>query len=381
MVRMMTLDEFLQKAIERYGEFYDYSKVIWRGTKYNVIIVCPYHGEFSQRPSRHLEAIYGCPGCGFDNKERKAGSKSLAERGRDFVTRATAKYNGKFDYSRVDYRGHDIHVEIVCIDHGSFKQTPTTHLGNSIHGCSKCADVVGGELHKLTTEEFIQKGTETHGNRYDYSKSAYVSSKDKLIIICRKHGEFLQLPTNHYKYGCEQCADDERLVYVDEFMERVHEKHGNMYDYSKTKYRILSEMITIICPEHGEFRQLAGSHMDGAGCPHHKGSRGVLIISKWLNDNNIPFVREYRFADCRNVYPLPFDFYIPSMNALIEYDGEQHFRPIDYYGGEGGFAQRQFNDAIKNNYATRENIPLLRIRFDLPTGLFDSALIEFVMGL
>ena len=72
-------------------------------------------------------------------------------------------------------------------------------------------------------------------------------------------------------------------------------------------------------------------------------------------------IKEYAFDDCRNIYPLRFDFYIPSINTCIEYDGEQHYRPVEYFGGEEAFKQRIINDNIKTQYCKDNNIRLVRI--------------------
>jgi very-short-patch-repair endonuclease len=61
---------------------------------------------------------------------------------------------------------------------------------------------------------------------------------------------------------------------------------------------------------------------------------------------------------------LPFDFYIPEFNMCIEYDGEQHFKAVDYFGGEDGLKIRQIHDRIKTDYCNSNNILLLRIRYD-----------------
>jgi len=70
------------------------------------------------------------------------------------------------------------------------------------------------------------------------------------------------------------------------------------------------------------------------------------------------------FDSCRSVYVLPFDFYLPEQNICIEYDGEQHYKVIKYWGGENGFLMRQKRDKIKTDYCKDNNIKLIRIRYD-----------------
>lgn len=91
-------------------------------------------------------------------------------------------------------------VCIICPKHGEFWQTPSGHLSGK--GCPKCYK----ESRSSTTEEFINKAREIHGNKYDYSKVNYVNAYTKVCIICPKHGEFWQIPANHLNgHGCPNC--------------------------------------------------------------------------------------------------------------------------------------------------------------------------------
>ena len=119
---------------------------------------------------------------------------------------------------------------------------------------------------KLTTEEFIKKAREVHGDKYDYSKVEYVFNKTEVCIICREHDEFWQKPKNHLSgYGCPICSGRKKMRTSD-FIKKARSVHGEKYDYSKVEYNGNSEKVCIICPEHGEFWQRAGEHLKGKGC-------------------------------------------------------------------------------------------------------------------
>lgn len=90
-------------------------------------------------------------------------------------------------------------------------------------------------------------------------------------------------------------------------------------------------------------------------------SKGAKAVLDYLLDIKVQFICEKRFNDCRYKNTLPFDFYLPQHNLLIEYDGRQHFEPIKHFGGLKSFKLRQKRDAIKNQYAKDNNIKLLRI--------------------
>jgi len=226
-------------------------------------------------------------------------------------------------------------------------------------------------MRKLTTNEFIQKAIKIHGNKYDYSKVDYKGSKISVCIICSKHGEFWQIPNYHisssYKEikgcGCPNCYNDERSFKqrrtLNEFINIAKLIHGNKYDYSKVNYINSQTKIEIICPIHGSFWQYPTSHLVGKGCYRCKFSKGEKFIELYLKESNIKFIPQYRFKDCRNKLPLPFDFYLPDYNICIEYDGKQHFNKESLWYSESIIK----NDEIKNEYCKNNNIILLRISY------------------
>ena len=118
-----------------------------------------------------------------------------------------------------------------------------------------------------TIEQFILKANKIHNNKYDYSKTNYIDSKTKVCIICSIHGEFNQDPSNHLRgCGCPNCSN----VYIpttNEWIEKAKEIHCNKYIYNKVKYLNTYTKVTIVCPEHGNFKQTPANHLKGHGCP------------------------------------------------------------------------------------------------------------------
>ena len=107
---------------------------------------------------------------------------------------------------------------------------------------------------------------------------------------------------------------------------------------------------------------LMSGHTQSCGCIRSESvSTWESLIDETLKSLGVSFEREKMFDDCRNVYPLRFDFYIPDINTCIEYDGEQHIAPIEYFGGEKAYITRVQNDQIKTNYCAENNINLIRI--------------------
>jgi very-short-patch-repair endonuclease len=213
---------------------------------------------------------------------------------------------------------------------------------------------------RKTTEKFIQECQKIH-KKYDYSLVEYVTNKTPVKIICNIHGVFSQIPSHHLKgSGCPKCANDVKSIEF--FIEKSKLIHGNYYDYSKVEFKNTNNKVIIVCPKHGDFSQQPKHHYNGAGCPYCKQSKGERDIIKYLKENNIKFISQKRFNDCRDKKPLPFDFYLPELNICIEFDGEQHFKSKSVFGGDKEFENRVRRDVIKTNYCDKTGIKLIRIK-------------------
>lgn len=153
---------------------------------------------------------------------------------------------------------------------------------------------------------------------------------------------------------------------TDEFINHSNKIHNNKYDYSLTKYKSAHKKVKIICPEHGEFEQTPNSHLRGNGCVKCKTniSKGEQKIIDWLKEHNIKYVPQHTFPDCKYKKLLPFDFYLPEYNMCIEYQGSQHYRISECWGGEEKLKLVQLRDKIKTNYCKDNNIKLLRIKYN-----------------
>lgn len=104
-------------------------------------------------------------------------------------------------------------------------------------------------------------------------------------------------------------------------------------------------------------------HTFSCGCI--KQSYGEYIVESILKEIGIPYEKEKRFDDCRNAKTLPFDFYLPTKNVCIEYNGKQHYCSVDYWGGDDGFEARKKNDQIKQKYCCQNNIGLIVLPYTM----------------
>jgi len=279
----------------------------------------------------------------------------------NFTSKSKITHNNKYDYSLVNYINSYTKVKIICPIHGIFKQTPKSHLRGS--NCPKCASYLKSGKN-LNNEKFIEKSTRIHDNKYDYSLVNYINSYTKVKIICPIHGIFEQRPTHHYNggHGCQKCSNN--VIIFDKFIEKSNQIHDSKYDYSLVNYIDTHTQVKIICPIHGIFEQRPIHHYNGSGCPKCKNSKGETIISNFLKKEKIKFIPQKRFDNCTFIYPLPFDFYLPSHNICVEYDGEQHFKPILIWGGKKEFEKIKIRDQIKTDYCEKNNIKLIRIKYN-----------------
>ena len=177
----------------------------------------------------------------------------------EFIAKAILVQGNKYDYSKVDYKGANIKVTIICPIHGDFEQTPNNHFNSK--GCRKCVGNICSD-----NDTFIHKAKLVHGELYDYSKVNYVNNISKVVIICSVHGSFWQAPVSHLQgQRCPGCADKTKTQ--EQFINEAKSIHNNKYDYSKVSYVNNNTKIMIMCQEHGEFKQIPYAHLNGSGCP------------------------------------------------------------------------------------------------------------------
>jgi len=279
----------------------------------------------------------------------------------EFIEKAIKVQGDKYDYSLLNYINNSTKIKINCLEHGEFKQRPSDHLSGS--GCPICSYLKKAVNQTKTTNKFIIDAKKVHGDNFGYLLVNYVNARTKIKIICKEHGIFEQLPNNHLNgKGCPKCSY--KIFTTEEFIEKVKNIHNNKYSYPNTNYINNKTKIKIDCPIHGEFEQRPDDHIRGIGCPFCKESHGEKEIRILLEQNNIIFETQKKFKNCRNKNQLPFDFYLPNINLIIEYDGEQHFKPLNFFGGKEGLKNRKKLDIIKNNFCKNSGIGLLRIKYN-----------------
>jgi hypothetical protein len=226
-----------------------------------------------------------------------------------FIQESQKVHKNKYGYSLVAYKNKYTKVEIICLIHEIFLQTPDAHKRGQ--GCPDCAhDNRVKSRKRKTTKEFIDEASIKHNNRYTYTNTKYTNIKSKVVITCNEHGDFFQEAKAHLQgQGCPECGNISRSAFFE--------------------------------------------------------SKGEQQIRKFLEANDINFTPQKTFDDCKHIMLLRYDFYLPDCNTLIEYDGEQHYHFVPrFHGTMEGFDNLKVRDEIKNKFAEDNNIKLLRIRWD-----------------
>ena len=289
-------------------------------------------------------------------------SNSKKKNTETFIEKANSIHNNFFDYKKSDYINTNTRLIVTCPIHGDFKITPKEHYTSNTGGCTKCSN-----RYKRTIDDFKKDAEIKHDGKYNYDKVNFDNISERVTITCPIHGDFQQIAREHLRSkGCPDCSGLKRKT-TDEFIKMAKQKHGTKYNYDKSNYVNNRIPVLISCPKHGDFKQAPVNHVRGAGCPKCKESNGEKNIQNILEKNNILFIKQKKFEKCLGVgkkfcRQLPFDFYLPTYNTCIEYDGRQHSEPA--YGEDQLIIQKSI-DKIKDEYCKNNGIKLIRVSFKI----------------
>ena len=274
--------------------------------------------------------------------------------------------NTDYDLSMVEYKNNKTKVKVRCKKHNYIFEIRPDHLKENRMSCKYCLEEYKRKKFQKTKEQFIKEAKSIHGDKYDYSLVNYVNNNTKVKIICPIHGAFEQTPNKHIirKHGCDLCGGTATKS-TEQFIEEAKSIHGDKYNYSLVNYVNNFTKVKIICPIHGIIEQLPMNHLSGYGCKYCKNfSSGEISIKEYFNSKGIVAIPNKTFDDLKDKHKLSYDFYIEEYNLLIEYNGEQHYRPIEYYGGREKFKIQLHHDWLKRKYARKNNINLLVIKYN-----------------
>ena len=356
--------KFIQKAIKKHGNKFDYSKVEYTGSHNKVCIICSEHGEFYQSATGHLSGN-GCKKCAYQYSHGKYRLTTLET----FLSQAKEIHGDKYDYSNVKWKNTRTKIVIICPIHGEFNQIPQNHIRLKC-GCRKCGRLIAkSKINKYDTEYFIKHAKKAHGDKYDYSVTECFNATDKVKIICPIHGEFKQDANQHLiGHGCPRCHFDkmgkDRAMGKELFIHKAKELFGDKFNYSKVKYINGQTNVFLICPEHGDFDVTPNNHLSKkSACPTCKESKLERELASILDNQNIEYVRQKRF---KWLGKQSLDFYLPKLNLVVECQGAQHFIPVDFGGKGDEYANEEFeknkvNDDKKLKKCLSNNMEMIYV--------------------
>ena len=229
-------------------------------------------------------------------------------------------------------------------------------------GCPKCAG------RDKTNDEFIQEFNSVGNNQIELL-SPYISSHNKIKCRCKvcEH-QWKALPYSLlHGSGCKKCAknrlSEKNKISNDEFISRLERINKNIIPLDN--YNGMDNKIRFYCKTCNNIWETTPHYIlsPNAICSHCSSSKGESKISTYLRNNCIIYVQQYKFENLIGVNggKLSYDFYLPQYNLLIEFQGEQHVKPKEYFGGEEKFKIQQEHDRRKREYAQLHNINLLEI--------------------
>lgn len=366
-------NKFIEKARKKFGDMHDFSNMNYVNLRTAIEIKCKKHEISYMIPIQsYLRSdVGGCPECKRENIQKI----QLQKAKKDFFKKIKIKFPN-LDATNVEYVDSTTAISLTCPKHGDFEKTPRYLLSPmNVYGCPECCKEQRAKNNKISKEEAISYARKVHGTKYDYSllpdfmNEKY--SRTKVKIICPIHGTFEQMWRTHLEgHGCKKCADDIMRPTLEEFINRANDIHGiGTYDYSLIdQYKNKRVKLPIICANHGTFYMSAEDHVKkGFGCPQcgrdRIKSHGEERIEKILKVKNVCFEVEKKIDCLGKANKSKFDFYIKGV-GFIEFDGNQHFKPYEFYGGEKRYKQLKSNDQKKNQYCEQNQIPLLRIKYN-----------------
>lgn len=281
----------------------------------------------------------------------------------EYIEKSEKTHEIKYLYDRlpdwIDTRNNQ-QIEVGCPLCNIYFKMRSYSFSNG----GNCKNCFSSGRKKASLEEFTIKARKVHGDKYTYS--GYEGNKVK--IMCPLHGEFLQDTRNHLMgEGCPRCSIEKQSCKVSDFLKDA-EPYLEDFEFEFPSDVIPATVpIRIRCKKcNAVFEKKRREFLNFPICPNcsEKAYTGEKEIASFLTANNIPFESHKTFPDLSDQYPLSYDFYIPSMNLLLEYNGIQHYKRVPFFQRtEEAFRKQQLHDTMKREYAKNNNFAFMVISY------------------
>jgi len=256
----------------------------------------------------------------------------------------------------------------------TFKMSPNHFLKDG-RRCAYC-----NHGNSKSPDTFIKQFNKVSNGCYTLL-SSYHRTHEKVRVLHKVCGtEYMVTPDAFLSgEGCPKCFGNERKT-TDKFKEEVASLTSGEYtcesSYKNNRTQVLMKHST--CGHIYKVRP--HDFLAGNRCPYCRESKGERLVDSILSQLKIPYEFQKVFDDCgRKNQWLPFDFYVPEIKLLIEYDGIQHFEPVKYYGGEKKLVDQRRRDTLKNEYAVSHNMSILRIPYTLSFEHVSEELSKYIV--
>lgn len=234
--------------------------------------------------------------------------------------------------------------------------------------CNSCGRKSAGEKLKKNSEDFMVEFDNVSQGEYTL-KGKYINSRSKIKILHNICGEEVYITPNHFLrgVGCSKCSGNKKKTHI-EFCDEIKTIFGEEIIIIG-KYKGTGKGILFKNRKTGIVFNATPKDVLSKKSTGRKSSVGEFEILKFLKNTKSVFKKEVSFRNCRGTNKLLFDFAVFSSESqekpefLIEYDGIQHFEPVDYFGGQERFEKQQLHDRIKDDYCKQNGIELIRIPY------------------
>jgi hypothetical protein len=212
--RNKTPSEFIELSREKFGNIFNYSKMEYKDMYSEIILICNNNHTFVTTPTKHLNNTSKgrCKECQYINNANLASYTQ-----NEWIITASKVHSNYYNYSNVKYINSSLEIDIICPQHGLFKQKPVTHLSGS--GCKLCSNIRVSQSKLLTEDDFnmkIQEAKKIHNFKYEYNNIYRYNNLLYIDFICPKHGNITQRLCHHMRgHGCFNCKHKYSKVQIE----------------------------------------------------------------------------------------------------------------------------------------------------------------------
>lgn len=363
MGRRKTQEEFNEEIFNLVGNDYAFMEpYINASTKIDVKhSVC--NRIYKVKPNTFINGSR-CPYCDKENRKGKSYAKITPD-----IWEEWHKNNTASSFEQVtEFKGLQSNItmkhrecgNIITLKAGSFKKKPS---------CRYCSHKEGTMKQTKTHDKFCEE-VKLYGEDNFEVIEEYKGNHTPIQLKHSVCGNIFKIAPNDFIKGhrCPKCSFKSMRLTQEEWDKRVEELGQGEYEFLEP----YKDNMTKIRVEHKvcgtEYSVSPNNFTTGYRCPRCASSRGEKNLEAYLKEKGIHYICQHTFKDLKGEKnPLRFDFYLPDLGILVEYQGLQHYKPVKFFGGEKSYVKQTIRDKYKIEYANKNNIPLIEIPFYVST--------------